>query len=198
MIHREPLEWTRTWWEQSESDLLPRALLIGDSIVCGYRDYVQKELNGKAYVDQFATSKFISDPFFQKELSLYLDEYKYSCIHFNHGLHGRDFSDDEYSKYYEETLKLLLTKCDKVILVLSTPITQKNNPGQLDELNDVVKRRNNIVKALAEKYSLPIDNLYDVMEAHPEYKLNDGYHYNDDGKIFQAKLVAQSIQPFLK
>ncbi|MGI5893953.1 MAG: SGNH/GDSL hydrolase family protein [Candidatus Merdivicinus sp.] len=198
MIHREPLEWTRTWWEQAESGDLPRILLIGDSIVCGYRDGVQEELRGKAYVDQFATSKFAADPFFAKELNLYLEAYPYDCIHFNHGLHGRDFPLDVYEHAYEETLKKLLTVCPHVILTLSTPITRSGNPAELDSLNQVVTERNQVVLDLAEKYQLPVDDLYALVLGHPEYRVMDGYHYNESGKAVQSKQVAETIMKIIE
>lgn len=197
MIHREPLEWTQTWWEQAESNDLPRVLLIGDSITNGYRDYVQANLQGKAYVDKFATSKFASDPFFQKELALYLEPYHYDCIHFNHGLHGRDFPLDEYAAYYEKTLQMLQKVCPKIILTLSTPITVVGDPAKLDELNALVIERNQFVSDLAKKYSLPVDDLYTPMLGHPEYRVNDGYHYNELGREIQAKQVAEILMQTL-
>lgn len=194
MIHRETYEWTNTWWEESEKNDLPRVLLIGDSIVCGYRDCVQKNLKGKMYVDSFATSKFASDPFFKKELSLYLNEYKYNLIHFNHGLHGRDFSTEEYIKSYEEILKLLLTHCENTVIALSTPITKENVIEELDILNSVVTERNNAVKELAVKYGLKVNDLYTPMISHPEYRVEDGYHYNQTGREIQGKIVADFIE----
>ena len=199
MTHRENLEWTQTWWEQSEKDDLPRVLLIGDSIVVGYRDAVQKNLQGKAYVDKFATSKFAKDPFFKKELELYLNEYKYDCIHFNHGLHGRDFSINDYTESYEEILKMLTKVCDNVVLVLSTPITKENDVKTLDVLNEnVVKPRNEAVKDIAKKYNLAVDDLYTPMIDHYEYRVDDGYHYNEKGRTVQGKIVAEFIENTLK
>lgn len=193
MMKREPLEWTRTWWEQANNRDLPRVLAVGDSILCGYRDRTQQLLAGQVYLDQFATSRFAADPFFEKELALYAEAYPYACIHFNHGLHGRDFSIEIYEKYYERTLLSLLRLCPKVILALSTPITAPDRPETLDPLNAVVCARNEAVCRLAAQYGLPVNDLYTPMLHHPEYRAADGYHYLESGREVQAALVAGQI-----
>lgn len=193
MIHRETYEWTQAWWEQAEKDDRPRVLLVGDSIVCGYRDNVQKELEGKMYVDRYATSRFASDPFFRQELAMYLHAFPYDVIHFNHGLHGLDFPLDEYIYYYEEALKEAMKASKRVIVTLSTPITENGNPKEFSAQNTIVLERNEAVKKLAEKYGLPVDNLYTPMEGHPEYRVDDGFHYNELGRQVQGKLVADFI-----
>ncbi len=193
MIHRETYEWTNTWWEKAENSDLPRVLLIGDSIVCGYRDFVQQNLENRVYVDRFATSKFASDPFFKKELELYLSEYKYDCIHLNHGLHGLDFSLEEYEDAYTTMLKMVMKNSANVILTLSTPITEEGKPERLSGLNNIVVERNSAVLKLAEQYGLAVDDLYTPMVGRPEYRLEDGYHYNEDGKSEQGRIVAECI-----
>ena len=193
MIERETLEWTQTWWQQAERDDLPRVLTIGDSILCGYRERVQQKLAGQVYVDQFATSKFAADPFFEKELALYAEAYPYACIHFNHGLHGLTFPPERYAECYERTLRYLLSLCPRVILALSPPITVPGRQDTLDPLNEVVVRRNEIVRGLAERYQLPLNDLYTPMLGHPEYRSGDGYHYLDAGREAQAALVAGKI-----
>ncbi len=195
MIHREALEWTNTWWEQAESEDLPRVLLIGDSISVGYHTAVQKELDGLYYVDRFSTSKFISDPFFRRELELYASEYTYRCIHFNHGLHGLDFPLEVYRDHYRRPLEMLLARCPRVILALSTPITEVDHPDVLSaELNPVVLARNEAVLRLAEEYRLPVNDLYEAVAGKPSIRKADGYHYTEEGAALQGKQVAQAVR----
>lgn len=196
-MKRENLEWTQTWWEQANDGDLPRVLLVGDSIVCGYRPFVQQELRGKAYVDQFASSKYIADPFYQKEIMLYAKEYSYDLIHFNHGLHGLGYSPESYRDNLKEILQMLSAGCPRMMLALSTPITVKGDNENLAPENDVVIRRNEEMKAIAEELSLPLNDLYTAMISRPEFRVGDGYHYNEQGMAAQARLVACRLKEML-
>lgn len=80
-----------------------------------------------------------------------------------------------------------------MILALSTPITVPGRQDTLDPLNEVVVRRNEIVRGLAERYQLPLNDLYTPMLGRPEYRSGDGYHYLDAGREDQAALVAGKI-----
>src|SRR5262245_28151474 len=83
----ESIEWCDVWISHANETNLPRVLLIGDSITRAYYPEVEKNLAGKAYVGQLATSAFISDPALHREIAMVLDEYKFDVIHFNNGMH---------------------------------------------------------------------------------------------------------------
>lgn len=197
-MQRETYEWTSTWWEKSDDSTTKRVLLIGDSITRGYHPEVQKNLAGNCNVDMFSTSRFIADPYYQKEFELAVSELHYDCVHFNHGLHGIDFDINVYTNNYEKMLFLLLTKCKNVILTTSTQITVLNQPEELDPIkNAVVLERNKIVLELAKKYHLDVDDLYNQTVNRRAFLLPDGYHYTDGGYAFLGKWVADSIQSIL-
>ena len=67
---------------------LPRVLLIGDSIVGGYRGVVIRELKGKANVDVWLTGAAESSPGLHDDLRKVLSQGPYAVVHFNIGLHG--------------------------------------------------------------------------------------------------------------
>jgi len=80
---RERIEWIDIWVTDADKTDLPRVLLVGDSITRGYFGGVEKHLAGKAYCARLTTSKCVSDPTFNDDLKLILNQYKFSVIHFN-------------------------------------------------------------------------------------------------------------------
>ena len=57
---------------------------------------VEKQLAGKAYCARLATSKCVADPAFLDEVQLLLKQYRFAVIHFNNGLHGFGYTEDQY------------------------------------------------------------------------------------------------------
>jgi hypothetical protein len=78
-------------WKLDKSKIinpkLPRVLLIGDSIVGGYRKDTIAALEGKAYVDVWA-NPYCQSEHTNKVLADVLTHGPYDVIHFNMGLHG--------------------------------------------------------------------------------------------------------------
>lgn len=66
---------------------LPRVLLIGDSILNGYRNRAIRALEGKAYVDAWVNPYHQSEHL-NKLLARVLEHGPYDVVHFNMGLHG--------------------------------------------------------------------------------------------------------------
>ncbi|MDD4873316.1 MAG: hypothetical protein PHR77_22395, partial [Kiritimatiellae bacterium] len=95
-IIRESTEWCDMRVYEATKEDLPRVLLIGDSISGGYFQGVVNELKGKAYVARLGTSKSLGDPALFGEIELILSQYKFAVIHFNNGLHGWGYTDDDY------------------------------------------------------------------------------------------------------
>ncbi len=71
-----------------EDASLPRVLLIGDSIMNGYRGHVYRLLKGKANVDVWLTPLHLKSEHLHVDLQKVLDQGPYEVIHFNIGLHG--------------------------------------------------------------------------------------------------------------
>ncbi len=199
-MEREKIEWAQFRWNNTDDNTLPRVLLIGDSIVVGYNGGVSELLEGKANVAFYSTSKCVGDPSIYKELAYALDDYEFDMIHFNNGLHGFTTSDEEYGKYLAEYTDALAKLSKEATLVwgMSTPITQKDNPEELDEeKNPRVIERNRLAAELMSERGIPVDDLYSLMLDRPELSAGDGYHYNDEGKKVQAQEVAEVISEIL-
>lgn len=196
MNYLEPIEWTQYWAENCVVDG-PRALMIGDSISVGYRGPVFQRVKEKYNCVTISTSKAIDYPSFLPEIRFIAREegFDYKVVHFNNGLHGWRVPDDEYAAKYEEAVKFLIDefKGAKIILAATTPVTVNGNPAEYDELNAQAVRRNDIMFALAKKYSLATTDLYSAVYDRPELRSPDGYHYNGQGYEVLADVVAAEI-----
>jgi hypothetical protein len=192
---RERAEWSDICVMDANNSDLPRVLLIGDSITRGYFFDVEKHLAGKAYCAWLTTSKCVSDPFFPDEVQLLLKQYKFAVIHFNNGLHGWGYTEEQYR---DGLLRLMDTFKDhaasaKLIWATTTPVRKANNLQQISERTERVKARNQIAAEIMQERGIPTDDLYGVVEAHPEFFAVDGVHYNSKGRKAQAKQVAESV-----
>jgi lysophospholipase L1-like esterase len=195
-INREQVEWSNFYWDNANTDALPRVLLIGDSISVGYRPFVEEQLKGKYNVDLFATSKGIIDKSYEKELRYVLSEYKYEVIHFNNGLHGWHITDEDYKDGIAHLVALLkaLSNDAKLIWATSTPITEAHDNNMLDEANNsIVIRRNMVAQEVINKEKIKINDLYNLVLGKGEIRRQDKYHYNEEGQMLQAKAVVDSI-----
>ena len=98
-IAREYIEWSDIWIPGANKTDLPHVLLIGNSITRGYYGKVEAALKEKAYVGRLSNSKSVGDPALIEELTVVLKNTKFDVIHFNNGLHGFDYTEEEYDKY---------------------------------------------------------------------------------------------------
>jgi hypothetical protein len=192
----ERIEWSDIWIVNANGTERPRVLLVGDSIVRGYYSAVEKELSGKADCARYTTSKFLGNPDFLAELALILDRYDFDVIHVNNGLHGWDYTESEYEQGLHELIRTLRrhTPDAGLIWCMTTPARKANDLSRFDgKKNDRVIERNRIAAAIMGVDGIPVNDLYEAMEGHPEYFANDGVHYKKEGKLLQGKRVAEII-----
>ncbi|MEG1719865.1 MAG: SGNH/GDSL hydrolase family protein, partial [Clostridia bacterium] len=90
-------------------------------------------------------------------------------------------------------IKTIAPKAQLFIATL-TPVTKIDHTDTLDVTNNDVLDRNEVVIRLAKEYDLILDDLYSVVIGKSEYRQDDGYHYNDDGKIAEAKAIAEILK----
>ncbi len=199
-VLREKYEWSNIWWDCANDDSLPRVLLIGDSISCGYSPKVTKLLAGKAHVDRLGTSRSINDPVLLKETAMMLEEYDYAAIHFNNGLHGFHLEGPAYAAALGEYVRLLqkLGGGAPLIWASSTPITERDHVDVLAENNEKVTARNALAAEIMKAQEIPTSDLYQVVVGKPELRSEDGYHYNGQGYDVLAKAVADAVLPYIK
>ncbi len=193
----EQYEWSNIWCENANDGSLPRVMMVGDSISVGYRGAVAKNLAGKAYTDTYSTSKALDNPCFLPELDLVAAGAirAHSVITFNNGLHGMHLSAAEYEKYAASAIGHIVKKYEsaKLIIVLSTPITENGDPHTLAPLNSKPLERNEIMRSLAAKYKLQVCDLYAAVAGNAGIRSADGYHYNSDGYKIMADALSAAI-----
>lgn len=200
-VKLEKIEWTDIWVMNAAQTDNPRVLLVGDSIVKGYYGPVEKQLSEKASCARYATSLFLSNPDYLAELSLLLKRYDFDVIHINNGLHGWDYSEEEYRQGLLDLLAMIQRDAPKtrIIWSMTTPVRNSNDLSQFDSAqNDRVIERNKIAAGIMENAGIPINNLYATVAEHPEYFAGDGVHYNGKGQAAQAEQVAMIIGKVLE
>ena len=191
-LQRESIEWCDVWFTHAEKTDKPRVLLIGDSIVQGYFPLVEREMGDAVYWGRFTTSRSICDPVFFQELELVVKQYKFSVIHFNHGLHGWGYAEAQYAEAFDRLLKVLKEDGQgaKLIWAATTPVQSGSSMGS-DQPR--VAERNKIAAEKVTTADIPIDDLYALSIDKPEYYSKDGVHFAQEGKEVQGKAVAKAI-----
>lgn len=190
---REATEWDTAYWYNATDNKLPRILLLGDSICNGYQSSVRDALAGVAYVSFWATSKCTSDRSYLKQLAYILEEYDYSVIHFNNGLHSLTSDRVEWETGLRNALKLIKEKGKgaKVIWATSTPLKDPALTEKARELNTIAAR-------VMKEEGIPTNDLFALMDPLDRNKIwTDTYHYNADGRKLQATQVSEHIRAVL-
>jgi lysophospholipase L1-like esterase len=194
-VVKEQYEWFNIWWDCANDPALPRVLLIGDSISCGYSPVVTKELQGKYHIDRLGTSRSINDPVLLQATEMMLEEYSYVAVHFNNGLHGFHLEGPAYAAALKEYVALIkrLAPTAKLIWGSSTPITRNGESQALDPKNEVVTARNTLAAGIMQEQGIPTDDLYSVVIGKPDLRSDDGYHYNGSGYEVLGKAVTEAV-----
>lgn len=199
MPHREAIEWCDLWITGAAGSPLPRVLLIGDSITRGYYETVDRGLQGRAQCARIATSKFVGDPGFARELALLLDDYAFSVIHVNNGLHGWDYTEAAYGTAVAALLQDLRTRfpATRLIWAQTTPVRDKAQLAALDPQTDRVRERNRLAAAAATAQGLPVNDLFAAVIDRPELFAADGVHYTAAGSAALGAQVLNAISALL-
>lgn len=185
----ETYEWDNVWIEQTANLDGKRVLYIGDSISCGTRNIATSLSEGRYLFDGFGTSKALDNPFLFDSIRLFVSQLtKTETVIFNNGLHGWHLNDEtEYPEFYEKAIKFLLSEFEgkKIFLVLTTSVADSDREKR-------VKARNKSVCELAEKYALPVIDLYSTSVKYKNFRIDDGVHYISDGyRKFAAEILGK-------
>ena len=188
---RESIEWVQIYVDSANKNAKERVLLIGDSITNEYYARVCAALKGLSCA-KFTTSASVANEDFFRQLNLVLSSYHFDYVHFNNGLHGFAYSENEYSQALESAVLNILKFVPEKNLVIadSTPLfveasLSPEEKKALAERNRKILARNEIVYAIAKKYGLEVDYLHHLMKpSNKEYI--DAYHHK---KVAIDKLV---------
>ncbi len=199
-VVRENIEWLDVWVPGNSIPDQPRVLLIGDSITRGYYKTVEEKLKGKAIVCRLATSKSLGDPALLDEVKLVLGQAKFDVVHFNNGMHGWGYTEDEYARALPDLVAALRKGAPGARLVWgsTTPVRVAQKVEQLDPRTERVKARNQAAADLMAKEKIPTDDLFTLVLEKPEWFSQDGVHLNAKGTAALGGQVAEIIEKQLK
>ena len=197
---REDIEWTRMWVPGVNRTDRPRVLLIGDSITEAYAPEVEHQLGEGAYVARLTTSKSLGDPALLEEVALVLHNASFRVIHFNNGMHGSGYSEDDYRRDFPKLLNLIHRDAAgaRLILATTTPKRVDHHLDQPDAFTDRIRVRNAVVQDWAERKGIPLDDLFRLVENHSEFYKDDGTHFNEAGVQAEAAQVAEMVKAGLR
>ena len=142
--------------------------------------------NERIFFDGFGTSKALDNTHFADAIRLFAKQQgERQVILFNNGLHGWHLNDeDEYAQYYEKMIAFLLSEYSgtPLFLLLTTHVADSERDAR-------VQARNRAASSLAQKYGLPVIDLYCITKEHADLLSPDGVHFVGDG----YRLIAEEI-----
>ncbi|MDB4924014.1 SGNH/GDSL hydrolase family protein [Mucilaginibacter sp.] len=194
---REGTEWIDAFMPNTNDSALPRILLIGNSITRGYYPEVVELMKGKAYVARLATSKSLCDPALLKEIDLIMSYYKFDIVQFNNGLHGFDYTEDEYKAAFPAFVQSIRKNAPnaKLMWATLTPLHTRADAKIFDLKIERIKIRNKIaLDYVTAQKDIKVDDLWETVIDHPEYyQGGDGAHPLPVGYTALAQKVAAEL-----
>ena len=183
---------------------LPKVLLVGDSILDGYRATVAEGLKGKASVDAWINPYHQNSPELPAELKQVLSQGPYRVIHFNMGLHGWPkgrIPEGQFEPLTRRLVRMIRDQAPGAILIWAstTPTWEPKNPKELNHaINPVILQHNAMAAKIMQDEKIPIDDLYGTLMTQPQFALKDGIHWKQDGYAILGAAVTDIIVKHLE
>jgi lysophospholipase L1-like esterase len=198
----EEIDWT---WEVRPTHAdpkLPNVLLLGDSITRNYFPEVKRQLEGVANVYLMASSTSLGDP----RLTHQIEEFSqaegvpFSVVHFNNGMHGWIYTEQEYKAAFPSLLLELRAIAPKaaVIWASTTPVKKDKDPTdpKPGPTNARIDARNSMAQEALKSSGITTDDQHTLMAQHTDL-YQDTVHFNEQGAAIQGQQVAQRIRALL-
>jgi lysophospholipase L1-like esterase len=156
-------------------------------------------LKGTAVVARLTTSKSLGDPALLDEVRLVLGQARFDVVHFNNGLHGWGYSEEEYAKALPELIAVLRKGAPTARLVwaTTTPVRQPDRLDAVSPRTDRVVARNKLAAGVIAKEKVPTNDLFELVKDRPEWYGRDGTHFSPKGTAAQAEQVAKAVADLL-
>lgn len=184
----ETYEWDDIWFDHATDTQQKRVVVFGDSISVNYRFALVEELKGCFCVDNYGTSKAADNPFLKENMKLIMAQQKHDVIYFCSG-HGTHQTPEEYEQNVDKLVQWLLQDYPKKKLIIAGRIYSSYPPKE-----ESCKQRNDSLARIAEKHSLPFDDLHALTLDRPELLKEDKVHLNEQGQLVVAEHIAQIIR----
>jgi sialate O-acetylesterase len=186
----------------------PRVLLIGDSILNGYRQTVIDSLQGEAYVDTWTNPHWQSakvNTVLAEVLTEGLTQGRpYDVIHANMGLHGwpegriKPGTFEPLTKAYIEVIRKMCPNA-KIIWASSTPVLsgKEGVPNELDPvINANIQEQNRMAAKVMAEMNVPINDLYALVIGKLDLAKGgrDKFHWTEPGRKIMGEKVVKAIR----
>ena len=190
----EEIEWT---WEVRPAladPHLPNVLLLGDSISRAYFPEVTKDLVGTANVYLMASSTSVGDPRLPLQIAEFakLENVSFQVVHFNNGMHGWGYTEEQYQAAFPDFLKAVRSIAAKgapLIWATTTPVRDDARDGT----NPRIDARNAAAVGIVRSAGIAIDDQHALMLNHGDLH-EDSVHFNDAGAKLQGDQAAETIR----
>ena len=125
-----------------------------------------------------------------------MEAVSFRVVHFNNGMHGWSYSEDDYRKAFPTFLASIqsLTPGASLIWATTTPV-KTDKPSE--ETNERVDTRNAIAQRFITAASIPTDDQHALMMKHLD-SFQDNVHFNIAGANIQGEQAAKFIQSKLE
>ena len=188
-----------SWWARAIRrlgllfSLLPLARLFAWIRVEG-----RENLTGIANVYLMASSTSVGDPRLEHQIKEFAETEKvrFSVVHFNNGMHGWAYTEDQYKAAFPAFLRTVrsLTEDGGVLIWASTtPVRQDATNGAT---NSHVEERNRIALGFVQAVGIPLDDQFTLMQAHQDL-YQDSIHFNSAGATIQGDQATAMIRKAL-
>jgi hypothetical protein len=176
--------------------MLPRVLLIGDSIMNGYSPYVVEALRGKAIVNCQVSATSPAGAARAVDAQWHIDEGGYAVIHYNDGLHSMPprETDAQFEAGLRDVFAGLKKDCPRLIWATITPAPDSRNTLGPDSWNPSVLSRNAISKRVAAEAGVAVNDLYELVIGRREQLQGfANLHFAPEGSKLMGEQVAAKI-----
>lgn len=176
-----------------------QVMLLGDSLRMGYQPVVSRILDGKAVVSGPEENGRWAG-YTLNSLRFWIDDMpKPDIVHWNCGLWdlgddyelGRPFSlPEEYESSVERTVIVINKLFPDAKLILATTMpTYYHSAESVSAYNDIIRK-------VADKYNLPVNNLFPIVNENMSLIGEDKMHLTDEGYEIVGEKVAKAVSEF--
>jgi lysophospholipase L1-like esterase len=139
----------------------------------------------------------LGDPALLSEVELILRNYSADVIHFNNGLHGSEYTEQQYAEALPALLAVFKRTAPKARLIWasSTDVVGSRQPKDLTLARIIA--RNRLAATVVAQQGIAVDDLFSVVKDHADYHLADGVHFTPQGYATLAAQVAASAKSVL-